>query len=269
MPISHVLYGAIEDSVGSSSRPSSSQDPAEVRQQVSKPSPRDGVKERNLRKLQNRKLNIRPEDILQMDSEPPSQQTSIEPNSLDVGSVGETQPAAERLLIPEPKLGSDIGSADDDESDGSFSQGPSGIVDLPSIGSSAHAAGECRVCMFAHSKTGCMKGASCRFCHLPHKRPRRNNKMRPCKGKRERYRKLVGYIEKQIQTGPESFNINDVVLPPSVAQNEAAKAKFMAKVAGFLEQMLADRRAGEDDEDDEAHLNDLIAMAAGDACKYA
>uniref|UniRef100_A0A7S3U2U6 C3H1-type domain-containing protein n=1 Tax=Strombidinopsis acuminata TaxID=141414 RepID=A0A7S3U2U6_9SPIT len=40
-----------------------------------------------------------------------------------------------------------------------------GAGELPSIGSQAHALGQCKPCAFLHTK-GCENGASCPFCHL-------------------------------------------------------------------------------------------------------
>jgi len=40
-----------------------------------------------------------------------------------------------------------------------------GSEELPSVGSSAHAAGCCRPCAFLHTK-GCESGLACKFCHL-------------------------------------------------------------------------------------------------------
>lgn len=59
---------------------------------------------------------------------------------------------------------------------------------LPSVGSVLHEAGTCKPCLFMHTKIGCQNGETCEFCHFRHKR---SGKARPCKGKRERYRKLV------------------------------------------------------------------------------
>jgi len=57
-----------------------------------------------------------------------------------------------------------------------------------SIGSALHDVDGCKPCLFVHTHVGCQNGSSCEFCHFVHKR---KNKARPCKGKRERYRKLL------------------------------------------------------------------------------
>jgi hypothetical protein len=40
-----------------------------------------------------------------------------------------------------------------------------GTEELPSVGSSEHAAGCCKPCAFLHTK-GCEHGFACKFCHL-------------------------------------------------------------------------------------------------------
>mmetsp|Transcript_117804 Transcript_117804/g.333975 ORF Transcript_117804/g.333975 Transcript_117804/m.333975 type:complete len:254 (-) Transcript_117804:194-955(-) len=111
---------------------------------------------------------------------------------------------------------------------------------LTSIGSVGHAAGTCKVCLFAHSKAGCTNGMYCSFCHFYHKRPKRKNKLRPSKGKRDRYRKLVHHLTGQIKSQPETFDMNTVELPPSIAANESMRAKLFAKLAPFMEQARKD-----------------------------
>jgi len=60
---------------------------------------------------------------------------------------------------------------------------------FPSVGSMKHENGTCRVCLFVNTLIGCNKGLACEFCHLQHKRS--DGRPRACKGKRERYKKLV------------------------------------------------------------------------------
>merc|ERR1719277_898297 len=81
-----------------------------------------------------------------------------------------------------------------------------------------------------------MNGIACSFCHFPHKRGRRKNKLRPCKGKRDRYRKLVSRLTTQIAADPDSFNLETVELPPSIASNEVVKSKLMTKMQLHAEQ---------------------------------
>mmetsp|Transcript_54715 Transcript_54715/g.143244 ORF Transcript_54715/g.143244 Transcript_54715/m.143244 type:complete len:95 (+) Transcript_54715:2-286(+) len=59
---------------------------------------------------------------------------------------------------------------------------------VTSIGSAAHATGECKPCIFYRQIVGCAKGADCLFCHIRHARQERR---RLCKSKRHRYKKLI------------------------------------------------------------------------------
>lgn len=60
-----------------------------------------------------------------------------------------------------------------------------------SLGSEGHDA-NCKVCLFVFSPAGCENGVLCTFCHFNHKRAHRP---RPCKGKRNRFKKLVARVE--------------------------------------------------------------------------
>lgn len=59
---------------------------------------------------------------------------------------------------------------------------------LPSVGSALHAERKCQPCLFVSSQVGCQKAEDCAFCHFSHKG---HTKTRPCKAKRERYRRLI------------------------------------------------------------------------------
>merc|ERR1719352_559790 len=60
-----------------------------------------------------------------------------------------------------------------------------------SVGSSNHP-NTCKPCLFVFTKFSCENGIFCTFCHFKHKR---GNRPRPCKGKRNRYRKLMEHME--------------------------------------------------------------------------
>jgi len=59
-----------------------------------------------------------------------------------------------------------------------------------SVGSLTHEQGSCKPCMFQLSKTGCLNGPDCNFCHLQHSRTKFP---RPSKGKRDRIKRLMSY----------------------------------------------------------------------------
>jgi len=92
----------------------------------------------------------------------------------------------------------------------------------------------CRPCLYFNSSAGCPQGSACRFCHLWHPQSgMARQKIRPCKGKRERYRKLVSKIKKQIESQPD-LEPEDLDLPASVLENPSLHAKLMARITQIL-----------------------------------
>mmetsp|Transcript_103630 Transcript_103630/g.182672 ORF Transcript_103630/g.182672 Transcript_103630/m.182672 type:complete len:217 (+) Transcript_103630:96-746(+) len=93
-----------------------------------------------------------------------------------------------------------------EDSDSELSSDPK-FRGLPSEGSLGHATFTCKPCMFIHSGIGCYKGWSCGFCHFSHDQPE-FRRPRPCKAKRERYRKLIEVTaqrmhEEELENSPE------------------------------------------------------------------
>jgi len=88
---------------------------------------------------------------------------------------------------------------------------------VASAGSALHWEDQCKPCLFVHTKVGCQNGARCEFCHFPHKR---KNKPRPCKGKRDRYRKLINRMEEQIaqKEGEEDHEDDGITNGKEMAQ---------------------------------------------------
>jgi hypothetical protein len=68
--------------------------------------------------------------------------------------------------------------------------------DHPSVGSIRHELGACKPCLFVRTHVGCQNGMNCTFCHYLHKS---KSKPRPCKGKRDRYRKLLIRMEQNAE----------------------------------------------------------------------
>jgi len=58
-------------------------------------------------------------------------------------------------------------------------------------------------------------------------------KIRPSKGKRSRYRKLVKRLEIQILEDPSSFDLEAISLPPSLQRNDKQRAKLMQTMEVF------------------------------------
>jgi len=117
------------------------------------------------------------------------------------------------------------------------------VVDgqLTSVGSALHSQKKCSPCAFYHASVRCREGVMCAFCHLNHNVKVR---IRPCKGKRERYKKLKDHLFSRIENDPEGFNPNTLNLPPSIAEDEILKAKLMSSLADHLEKVLWNRRNG-------------------------
>jgi hypothetical protein len=67
---------------------------------------------------------------------------------------------------------------------------------------SRHSAGTCTPCLFVTSKSGCLNGSGCRFCHLYHAR---KNRPRPCKAKRTQCKQMLGMLESVLTPGSEEF----------------------------------------------------------------
>lgn len=106
-------------------------------------------------------------------------------------------------------------------------QRPDGEV--MSIGSAAHACGNCKPCFFVHTTVGCQNGTACRFCHL-HKR---KNKPRPCKEKRDRIQKLSDRMETVVVNNPRLLETPDS-LPAPLRKDAKIRSKFVAKVQARL-----------------------------------
>lgn len=95
----------------------------------------------------------------------------------------------------------------------------------PSAGSELHRTGACKPCLFSNTDRGCRNGADCEFCHYPH----RQRRPRPCKGKRERYRKaearVTTAVQEQFAQNAEEMTEENVKafvvphLPPSIFEN--------------------------------------------------
>lgn len=104
------------------------------------------------------------------------------------------------------------------------------VSESPSLGSAGHAAGTCRPCAFARSSAGCKFGDSCNFCHLVSEHPE-SVRMRPCKGKRERFKRTMAAIEEQVSKNPDLLSGGGLSLPAFVDRNPQARARVMAQLA--------------------------------------
>jgi len=99
-----------------------------------------------------------------------------------------------------------------------------------SVGSAGHAAGTCRPCAFARSSAGCKFGVSCSFCHVVAEHSE-SVRMRPCKGKRERFKRTMAAIEEKVAENPDLLSSGSLTLPAFVDRDPQAKARIMAHLS--------------------------------------
>jgi len=118
-------------------------------------------------------------------------------------------------------------------------QAPVDLDGRQSVGSGPHASGKCRPCAFFGLEIGCAVGANCHFCHLEHDGSRKA-RVRPCKGKRMRCRKLFERLSSEVAANPGSFNAEDTRLPPSISKNAEVKARFLSR----LQEVAGEARGG-------------------------
>jgi len=78
--------------------------------------------------------------------------------------------------------------------------------ELSSVGAANHPT-DCKPCLFTFTPQGCQNSYLCLFCHFKHKcGPHRS---RPCKAKRNRYRKIMGRADAESQATDEATDEQD------------------------------------------------------------
>mmetsp|Transcript_60186 Transcript_60186/g.193782 ORF Transcript_60186/g.193782 Transcript_60186/m.193782 type:complete len:279 (+) Transcript_60186:147-983(+) len=105
---------------------------------------------------------------------------------------------------------------------------------ISSLGSIPHVTGTCKPCIFVRAGIGCQNGVRCEFCHLTHQH---KSKPRPCKGKRDRYRKLI------LRAESEGIDYRGLM------QQDIREVEEMAKAAQTLEQAQAPQASGSEGRD--------------------
>jgi len=109
---------------------------------------------------------------------------------------------------------------------------------ITSIGSLLHARAKCIPCATLQSGAPCPMGIQCTHCHLPHKTSKR--KVKPCKAKRESYRRLVATISANIDEDPSSFNDETVKdLPNFVRKNDTLTKKLVRRLEAHKSKVMA------------------------------
>jgi len=119
---------------------------------------------------------------------------------------------------------------------------------LTSLGSSKHLEGKCQPCAFCDvvgspvalgvgSAAECAAGILCRYCHFPHtSRPK--VRLRPCKGRRERYRQVLTDLKPKIEEHPEKFDENFAIdaselVPNWIKGHHLLKEKLRSWVVSY------------------------------------
>jgi len=119
---------------------------------------------------------------------------------------------------------------------------------LTSLGSSKHLVGKCQPCAFCDvvgspladgvgTAAECSSGIFCRYCHFQHaSRPK--VRLRPCKGRRERYRQVLTDLKPKIEEHPEKFDENFAIdaselVPNWIKGHHLLKEKLRSWVVSY------------------------------------
>mmetsp|Transcript_96321 Transcript_96321/g.215690 ORF Transcript_96321/g.215690 Transcript_96321/m.215690 type:complete len:304 (-) Transcript_96321:69-980(-) len=87
-----------------------------------------------------------------------------------------------------------------------------------SVGTELHGI-NCKPCSFVHTKTGCLNGSACSFCHAEHKR---KSRMRPSKGTRTHLKTMVSLLGAVFGDDNEGLE--------EASQALAAKSSYMTSI---------------------------------------
>mmetsp|Transcript_118003 Transcript_118003/g.369037 ORF Transcript_118003/g.369037 Transcript_118003/m.369037 type:complete len:372 (+) Transcript_118003:76-1191(+) len=107
-----------------------------------------------------------------------------------------------------------------------------------SLGSALHDRGKCKPCI--SGEDGCAAGLRCQFCHLPHGSSKKKRN-KPCKAKRESYRRLVNHITQAIEDDPEGFDPGSIEVLPSMMNNDVLKRKLMRRIETHMDSVRTQR----------------------------
>lgn len=130
-----------------------------------------------------------------------------------------------------------------------------------SIGSIAHAEKQCRPCAFARSSAGCKFGMLCNFCHIVAEHPEAV-RARPCKGKRERFKRTIALIEERVANDPDFFSGGGLTLPAFVDCNPRARARVMAQLAQVAADSYRNRGGTEATQAGDSEQHESMASGA-------
>lgn len=91
--------------------------------------------------------------------------------------------------------------------------------ELRSIGSRAHATGNCRPCRYFSTDSGCRNGKHCKFCHLQHRA-----QPRPSKHKRELVKRVVNSVCDDVSSAVLQATIQDL------ERDQSAEGRYLNHV---------------------------------------
>lgn len=157
-------------------------------------------------------------------------------------SSGESDDAAQNFRLQPHELAPGACGREDAlaQSYKMFQFGSSGYP-IP-VDSMEHANGHLNAGMSVAQGHGYPHRVNGRDQYSPHQQEKRSQ--RPCKGKRDRYRKLVLRIQQAIDEDPEGFDLEATELPPSIASNKKLKQKLQKRVQAYTSNIRSERQEG-------------------------
>jgi len=100
-----------------------------------------------------------------------------------------------------------------------------------------HDQGTCTPCPFLLSDLGCLKGAECSLCHMPHNPGR--DRQKPCKWKRQKFKDILDEQKNMIEADPFAFEITKMEIPSFILEDDRVYTKLVCELC----RVWADARA--------------------------
>lgn len=120
-----------------------------------------------------------------------------------------------------------------------------------------HANGECKPCLYLDTKTGCMNGDDCSFCHFPHARKHRP---RPSKAKRNQCKQLIDILQTSFEPGTNEYATVQNHLASQSSYMRALLNKTDSRVAAPSQEQP--REHVPENHEASSQLNDLLSRMA-------
>lgn len=71
----------------------------------------------------------------------------------------------------------------------------------------------------------------------------RKKKLRPCKGQRQRFKRMMVQIREKVQQNPDAFNFKDLLLPPRIANDPSRWMNVYNRVQKIVDETCSQRNA--------------------------